>query len=236
MVAVSRRAAPKHYAAKLPEAPVGRLRTHGYVVLRGALRQPGAMLSRASALLKAHAARPIFNHNGMHAKNDGRRLQVSASLSRGRRGELLHLLEAALATESLPTSGLCISPGVFIHSRPGCQAQAAHTDWEPAPGAPTAYGVLGALEHRTTLDVWPGTHVASFHGDAADGSPQVYERMSVHLSPGDLVVFSSDLVHAGSAYSVPNTRLHVYADHVARPRVKNRTYDVAPKNCRILTQ
>ena len=82
-----------------------------------------------------------------------------------------------------------------------------HNDVQPATA-------LIALEDDTTIDL----------GIAA--RDDMWERFTLPIPVGYAVVFDGNVVHAGSSYSKPNLRLHMYLDlqDQARPFPNTTTY------------
>jgi hypothetical protein len=157
------------------------------------------------------AASPIFNG----PRNDGRRRQATFPLKYAR-----SLHEKLSCTFPDHTVGGFVA----LESLPDCGRQAAHSDYVPTnellktrDESVPLLAIL-ALEPHTYLDVWPSSH------RIIRGSPIF--RKTLTLEPGDIVIFRADLIHAGSAYSRRNIRLHAYLDHEAVPRVPNRTWVV----------
>jgi ectoine hydroxylase-related dioxygenase (phytanoyl-CoA dioxygenase family) len=113
---------------------------------------------------------------------------------------------------------------VILQSLPGCQEQEAHCDYVPTPEllettddtVPLLFFL--ALENDTALEVWPGSH------RVVRGEHMVIHKQQIRLNKGDGVIFRGDLVHAGSAYSKKNTRIHCYLDHPSVKRDPNRTW------------
>ncbi len=97
---------------------------------------------------------------------------------------------------------------VLLHSKAGCTEQPFHTDYDPqvvSNAKIKPFGVICALEDDTKF-VTP-THMYT-------------------LSKGDVLRFDGDEVHAGAAYAVPNTRIHVYVDVCDQKRLRNKTWIV----------
>ena len=53
---------------------------------------------------------------------------------------------------------------------------------------------------------------------------QVHTFHQESLRAGDLLVFDGDCVHAGSAYTTTNTRVHCYLDSCTHARKVNQTW------------
>ena len=93
-----------------------------------------------------------------------------------------------------------------LHSKAGCKKQPLHYDYNPEEVRDLRkkpQGVLIATEDKTFLDL---------------------ENGRISLDASDMVIFDGDLLHAGSAYETPNTRLHCYLDSPSHTRQKNKTY------------
>lgn len=102
-----------------------------------------------------------------------------------------------------------VGGAVVMHSTDGCKQQQWHTDYDPkvVPQSTTKpMGVIVALEDDTRFLTPDRTY---------------------RLDKGDVLCFSGDVVHAGSAYARHNTRIHVYldVDRVQRPRNKTWLVD-----------
>ena len=160
----------------------------------------------------AEQATPIFNDNQSEHRNDNLRRQLTL------RGPMIGALRKRLG-ELFPEH--TVKDWVLLQSLPGCRQQAAHTDYVPSPALQFASDAavpllfLLAVEDNTRLEVWPRSH-----------RPRRYPilQKTVTLSAGDAVIFRGDLVHAGSAYSEQNVRIHAYIDHPSVPRDQNRTW------------
>jgi hypothetical protein len=210
-----------------PAPPDGTLATLGYQVVRGAVTPSAAFLARVAAA--AAGAQPIFNNNGgdEDGVNDNRRRQEHVNVGEADLVGLAALLQAHAA-------GLTANTWVALASDAGCSAQVPHMDWPPsaafraAPAKPC--GLLVALQDGTTLDVWPGA-LSTEPGRW----PSPVPRCRVRLQAGDALLFRGDLVHAGSAYSAANVRLHCYLDAADVSRPADRTWFVdAAVRARIL--
>jgi ectoine hydroxylase-related dioxygenase (phytanoyl-CoA dioxygenase family) len=97
---------------------------------------------------------------------------------------------------------------VFLHSIPGCKQQQWHTDFDTEAirkARKKPLGVILALEDKTSFET---------------------PSKRYQMSHGDILIFEGDAVHAGSAYDVSNTRMHIYIDTVGCPRQNNKTYPI----------
>jgi hypothetical protein len=203
--------APRNFA-KIP-VPAGA----EYMVHKGIC----AVTKSVIATLVRHAtkAAPIFNA----AHRDTRRRQVFIDPNKFIQ-PFLSELERFLAVQ-YPT--LKQSRWALLQSDSGCQRQMAHIDFECGDdlmqciekNAQVPMLALVALQPKTGIYVWPRS-TAVVSGQYA-GAPIMATH--VRLEAGDVFVFRSDLVHAGSEYASSNMRLHCYLDSDDVIRTPNRT-------------
>ncbi len=90
-----------------------------------------------------------------------------------------------------------LSPMKILVSKPGCLEQAFHQDHDP-----------------TTVNV--GLSLSSIISIQTGTSLQILEKngstRTVRLDPGDAIFFKGTCIHAGSAYSEMNSRIHFFLD------------------------
>jgi len=188
----------------------------GYVILKDAVKVNKQFLNFAHRV--GSKAGAIFNHN-LLKRNDNLRKQTRIKVKETDLPGISQLFKDH--QDKNP------SPWVIVYSSPGCQEQAAHTDWIPcediSKGA-DALSCIVALENNTTLTVWPGSHKW-----VRQPSQCLHNSELIYLEAGDVIFFRSDLIHAGSAYIKANVRLHCYLDAPHIPRLKNRTWFI--NNC-----
>ena len=216
----------KRYAKfqTLPNAPQGTLGVEGYQHFRAAVAPTAKLWALVHAACRDMWV--VFNHNARTDTNDEQRCQAQVHVTE----EVLPGITAVL--ERFERRGLQRSGFVALRSFPGCQEQAAHQDFDTDlpcfARAHVPLGVLVALQECTTLDVWPGSHTATRTAERL--KPIV--RHQIALGKGDVLIFRGDLVHAGSAYSRPNVRLHCYldAEGEGEPRKPNVTWELAHHN------
>ncbi len=113
-------------------------------------------------------------------------------------------------------------------SNPGCQQQAAHTDWDTSEflgdeDSIKPLGVLLALMNNTSLNVWPGSHLLHTKKETL---PTRIGMHVVELAAGGILLFDGRLVHGGASYSYLNARIHVYLDVPGVIRPKDATWVV----------
>jgi hypothetical protein len=200
---------------------------NGYQVIRGVLKVDERVLGSAQSACDKQA-HVIFNHNEMNKRNDFKRRQRSLPLAsqymRQFDASVKKIIKESVNTDLIPTDP------VIIHSRPGCQPQAAHCDYIPdetlkaVKDTQMPLAVLIALMPGTRLKVWPNSaHLALQEPDAIKKVKPI-DCVEVALEPGDMLVFRGDFVHAGSGYEADNYRIHYYLDSPLVPRVANRTW------------
>jgi ectoine hydroxylase-related dioxygenase (phytanoyl-CoA dioxygenase family) len=90
---------------------------------------------------------------------------------------------------------------VVLQSLAGCLQQEWHTDYDEDNRS--GFSLLIALQDDTRLET-PGK--------------------TIELERGDLLVFRSDLVHAGSSYDRENLRIFLFCDLPTVKRRRNATY------------
>jgi hypothetical protein len=195
------------YVSRLEDVPYDGL---GFAVLKNWISPPNQDFDvRAS---------PIFNGT----VNDRKRRQASLTKDQSpwaRR--LFHKIDS----ETNRTR----SDAVLLKSDPGCEAQQPHCDYVPTDGILTAsdrtipLSLIVAIQDGTMLDVWPHSQRV-IRGYYTETGIFDLNRKRLTLDAGDAVLFRADLVHAGSAYSDYNERIHVFLDTPTIPRHPNQTW------------
>tara|TARA_B100000482_G_C12612327_1_gene299605 strand:+ start:130 stop:573 length:444 start_codon:yes stop_codon:yes gene_type:complete len=95
----------------------------------------------------------------------------------------------------------------ILHSKAGCKRQQWHTDYDPEKCRESSIkplGVIFALQDETYFNV--------------------HKKKKIVMKKGQILIFDGDLIHAGSAYDVENTRIHIYLDSPDVLRSRNKTY------------
>jgi len=96
---------------------------------------------------------------------------------------------------------------VVMHSKAQCAKQHWHTDFDPdmcKSAQVKPLGVLFALQDNTSLNI--------------------HKRKKIDLKRGEMLLFSGDVIHAGSHYDNENTRIHIYLDSNEVKRQRNKTF------------
>jgi hypothetical protein len=177
------------------------------------------------------SARPIFNYQVANGRDDKKRRQCNLAIrSKYMRDFYGHLLEFLEGTILRDHPDLKPTSPVVLLSKPGCQEQAAHSDYVPDTefrkwiSTNPPYLAILALTDGTKLNIWPGSAgLIIMEEHRLFGKPAI-PKTTLRLKKGELLIFRGDLVHAGSAYEEENIRLHIYLDSPKIPRVHNRTW------------
>ena len=198
----------------------------GFSILRGWAPDPSHVVDTYRRI----SVEPIFNSS----TNDNKRKQATLVYKSNNikadptppRTDWLNAVLTKIGKESQRNIGGV----VLLRSEPCCQAQMAHCDYIPKPDmlestdSTVPQLLLVALEDETTMDVWPGSHrLVRCSTDIQD--PVSVDHVS--LNKGDALLFRGDLVHAGSAYTQSNVRVHFYLDSPLVKRVANRTWIIS---------
>jgi hypothetical protein len=169
----------------------------------------------------------IFNNNEM-SRNDFKRRQknlpIRSQYMKSFDTQVKNIIKTEINTTLVPTDP------VILHSKPGCQPQAAHCDYLPddnlkkVSNEQMPLAALISLMPNTRLKVWPHSSHLALKEQEELKEEKVIPCREIHLNSGDMVIFRGDFVHAGSGYTQDNFRIHYYLDSPTVPREKNRTW------------
>ena len=208
--------------------PQDTLHTVGYKVYKSAVKIPSLIVDEA--IQRSEKAGSIFNHNERMTRNDRKRRQVTLSSNKSTK-RMKQFLESVNSFVSQNVSDvLKPAPWVVIHSKPGCQHQAAHCDYVPDRALETVsnanmpLAVIVPIMPGTQLNVWPHSIGLSTSSTARLKNIKPISCKVEKLDVGDVFVFRGDLVHAGSSYEKDNYRLHTFLDSKEVKRQPNRTW------------
>jgi hypothetical protein len=195
------------------------LHVDGYQVVRKVFTPTPLFLNYVKRQSSRHSVE-IFN--GQRGKrNDLRRRQTPLDLRVRCVKSALTKIEAEIRTRGLVGGAADYNSWVIVESLKGCARQRYHTDYDLAKLAALTdeempLGVIVVLETKTTLHVIP----KSIHG-----AGEQYPPIVIQATPGDVICFRGDLVHAGSDYpSRSNIRMHAYVHSPQFRRLDNATY------------
>lgn len=169
----------------------------------------------------------IFNHNGSK-KNDKKRKQKSLNIKHKKIQKFMSNITNFIQTNISNT--LSMNNWVMIKSLPGCQDQAAHSDYCPSEKFQTLKNnqypllVIVALMDDTKLNVWPNSIGMINETDKELSKRKPIKCQTMSMNKGDVFVFRADLIHAGSGYDKENHRLHCYLDSEYIKREPNKTW------------
>lgn len=191
---------------------------YGYVVFKSLFQVSRNLIEDVKTHLESNE-NLIFNYgDALKSSDDGKRSQASIEMTMT--GELLRVREKIKEAVRSISPNLILKDWVAIRSKPGCQRQAAHCDYEPTqifmecPDNEKPLGVLLSIDPKgSRLWVWPGSHkIHSMRAPRTKRYRKGFTSVELKLRPGDAVVFRGDLTHAGAAYREENFRIHSYAD------------------------
>ena len=149
---------------KLPTVQKENLHIAGYQIIQHAIEIDERVLTNVqTACTKRMGA--IFNHNEMNPHNDHKRRQRNLSLKTQYMlkfdENVRKIVKSNVNTDLIPTNP------VILHSRPGCQPQAAHCDYIPDEALKAVtdeqmpLAALICLMPKTHLKIWPNSaHLA----------------------------------------------------------------------------
>ena len=217
-----------------PRAQENNLHTTGYQIIRQAVPVDARVLAFAEKS-SARNSKSIFNHNETNARNDHKRRQcnllVKSKYMQEFDSRVQKLVKDRVNTALKPTNP------VILHSRPGCQPQAAHCDYVPDDSLKTVddkampLAVLIALMPNTRLTVWPDSCRLATKDTEQLASVEPIHSQELELNAGDMVIFRGDFIHAGSSYAEDNFRIHYFLDSPFVPRTNNRTWLIEQHGC-----
>jgi ectoine hydroxylase-related dioxygenase (phytanoyl-CoA dioxygenase family) len=216
------------------------LHTDGYFVIKNAISISPSIMEELKKMLASKSVGPIFNGlRKLGATADNRRLQVNIRQDNRVLQKIILEIESSIRT-AIPefTQNLTFNDWVAIKSLANCQEQPPHTDFVPTQefidmmqyhcGSMPLLCLISTMPN-TYFDVWSGS-INLIQRLDEDYSRAPITRRRIELDEGDILIFRPDLIHAGSAYSVENIRLHAYMDSPFLNRVRNRTW-IIHKNC-----
>ena len=176
---------------------------------------------------RSMSAGKIFNNSISMTKNDGKRKNITVLSSKVSFDEaassnhvaLEHLIQMNLLCKRVfPKLYVGEKTPTILKSKVGCSQQVWHTDY-------SSKDIKSLKNSHVPLSLWIPV-------SAEGGSICVCdmgERKMLNLRQGDLLVFRSDLIHAGAPCEMQeNYRLHCYLDS---PDIERPTGYVYPSEC-----
>lgn len=211
-------------------AEIDSLHVVGYKIFKAAIEVPKEIVDES--IKKSTKAPAIFNQNEKKRRNDNKRRQYSLSANKSSK-KMKEFLNSTndFILENV-SSVLKPATWVVIHSKQGCQSQAAHSDYVPdlslasVPDHQMPLSALLALMPGTKLNVWPNSSKLSILNENLLEKVKPISCEQIDLEAGDLLVFRGDFVHAGSSYENDNYRLHTFLDSGSVKRSPNKTWIV----------
>ncbi len=141
--------------------------------------------------------------------------------------ELTNLIKLTIQSVSKKLPMHSFENAVLLKSSKGCEVQPAHSDYQPECDDSDNYlqacGLLLAIMPNTTLTLWENlknNNLTMDHGS-------VVLPTTIHLDIGDILLFTGDQIHSGSAYDEINYRIHIYVDSpFQKMAFENKTWRV----------
>lgn len=195
------------------------LYTQGYIVLKNQVNIPDWKKIEPDIVKLNKKMHRIFQY--------GKKTRYQAFISK--KETILYQLvsETALVLQRLMPHHQ-MNGAVLLANDANCEVQPAHSDYPPWKQTKAnllneqkACGCLIAIMPGSSLTIWKGL----FNNNIASLSDFIFPSV-ISLDVGDLLVFTSDLIHAGSAYEQENYRIHLYLDTVVQRHTSNRTWRV----------
>lgn len=196
---------------------------NGFIIYKNVFEITPEILSE----LKEQSAKkssPIFNS----VKQDNKRIQCDKIRNTKKIKSLMNTLSNFVKNinpELVPSSF------VLIESKPNCQKQMAHLDYENTSEFNECLNnnhipllVLIALENNTSLYVWENSIQII---NKTFPSNKKSHATKINLQSGDIFVFRADVIHAGSDYKKSNIRMHCYLDDDELEREPNKTWIIS---------
>jgi len=211
------------------------IHTTGYCILKNQLKVSSADLSELFAQIN-HSSVAIFNHDWDN--NDKKRMQ------RVLQKEKIGFIHALDDVVNRINPNLTQSTWVIIKSDAGCKKQMAHLDYVPTAEFSSVVKndtsfipllVLVGVMDNTYIHIWENS--IAITNETYDG-PSV-PSTKILLNKGDVLVFRSDVIHAGSEYDELNIRLHCYLDSPKVARDEDTTFIIsldAPATNKIIVE
>jgi len=211
------------------------LHIQGYQIYKKAFVHSDEFLNEIKT--QSEGCKAIFNYNSNNNEDYKRKMR---NLCKSRK-IVSSFVENV--TDKLKEIAPTLEPNewVILKSLPGCQAQAAHTDYIPddrfkkTTDETMPLLAIISLMNGTKIDVWPNSiHLITqapllegFHYKKPNTPHQLIGGYNLtkkveYLNKGDMLVFRGDLIHAGSAYDEENIRIHVYLDSPIVSHMHNR--------------
>ena len=200
------------------------INTIGYVILKNAISITENDIKNIEKQIKMNS---IYIFNQDWNNNDKKRMQTN--LNENNLSFIAQLNQTIIGINPL----LKMSNWVIIKSEFECHKQLAHLDYIPRPGFNEIINgidknkipllVLTSLMDNTYIHIWNNS-IELMNGSYI-GSP--IKSNKILLNKGDILIFRSDIIHAGSEYDKENIRLHCYLDSPYLDREIDTTFIVS---------
>jgi hypothetical protein len=176
----------------------------------------------------------VFNHNS-DREADSKRHAVK--LIGAMQPRVLQMLKEAKTcfSQHCPYHTECDEAYALL-SDADCQTQALHADVAVSiENATTAFehqalSALLAIDKGCKIYVWPESHLyVALNGSYIDPNKRIFPHV-LFLEPGQILLFSSRLVHAGADYKERNLRVFFYIDSTKAAKREGNTTMLLTRN------
>jgi len=191
----------------------------GYCIFNNAFTITDNIIQDLQLQIKQKAS-PIFNS----VRNDNKRIQCNIKVNSTNKSFLKEIQNKITSINSM----LVPSSWVILFSKKQCQRQLAHLDYEYTDEFKEVLHEPNKVPLLVIVAVMPGTTIHLWE-NSLDVMRNTYSgparpATQISLEVGDILIFRSDMIHAGSDYETENIRLHCYLDSPYVNRNKNRTW------------
>ena len=215
------------------------LHREGFTIIQSEVDVPsemGVLLAKLSTRRFRTKQKVIFNQ--APGANDRKRTMLPLEQYSPSIQQYLQQLEQSIRTQIQHSTLLEYRGWSLLHSEPGCLSQTPHVDYVVDEVFQQGFQkmledskqldllplfAIVALMPETSLTIWPFS-IGFFLPTHCFARNQAIAPYTVHLREGEILVWRGDLIHAGSKYHKPNTRMHVFLDSPKLARDPSRTW------------
>ena len=197
------------------------LHSNGYIILKKAIIVTNDDIHNISEQIN-NSNTYVFNNDWIY--NDKKRIQTDL-----KEDNISFMPELNKIIDNINPL-LKASKWVILKSEPGCHKQMAHLDYIPTIDFDGVINgidknkipllILTSIMDNTFIHIWE----KSIEMLNETYSEEPLKSNKLLLNAGDILVFRSDMIHAGSEYTEQNIRLHCYLDSSYVIREENTTF------------
>lgn len=208
----------------IKEEVINKINTTGYIIIKNVI---SITENDIKIIEKQIDTNKVYIFNQDWDDNDKKRMQTDLN------EENLSFISILNDTINSINPLLKKSNWVIIKSEPDCHKQLAHLDYIPTKNFNEIINgqdkyiipllVLSSLMNNTYIHIWDKS-IEIMNG-SYNGEP--IKSNKILLDKGDILIFRSDIIHAGSEYEIENIRLHCYLDSPFIDREIDTTFIVS---------